>query len=260
MENIKYHQIETMNNANKIEYISTGATIGNTQFIALPTILGIYNISDPTLRKYLKENGIENQEYFFSDGKLFISKIFINRNRIQPKSVNTSTFHPYRKKRIEGSKIPYNLVNNTAMKTKDRLINEYEKISWDYYITISIHDFMSQDDWDVTMLKFIDHMSKLLKSNKIKALYATELYNIFQPKTKYEKEHRHIHVLFFKDHKDFSISWIRKTFLDILNLNKFKLKEYLIMCYNPSEKGVKYIFKQYNEQNKNCSEVYPQKE
>ena len=260
MRNIKYQQIETINNSNKIEYISTGATIGNIQFIALPTILGIYNISDPTLRKYLKENGVENQEYFFSDGKLFISKLFINRNGIQPKSFNTSTFHPYRKKRIEGSKIPYNILKETERTTKDRLIKEYEKISWNFYITISIYKFMSQDDWDVIMLKFIDHMSKLLGSNEIKALYATELYNVFEPKTKYDKEHRHIHILFFNNHKKYSAYLIRKTFQDLLRIKKFVGKEYKIESYNPSEDGVKYIFKQYSDRNKNCSEVYPQKE
>ena len=56
-EKIDFHQVITLNSDGNKEYITTGATLNQTDYIALPTILGLYDTSDPTLRKYLKKYG-----------------------------------------------------------------------------------------------------------------------------------------------------------------------------------------------------------
>jgi hypothetical protein len=109
MEKIDFYQIITLNNDGNKEYITTGATLNQTDYIALPTILGMYDTSDPTLRKYIKKYGTSDSDYFFSDGKLFISTSFLVTNHFYRKKENTTTFHPYRKIRIKGSVIPYSI-------------------------------------------------------------------------------------------------------------------------------------------------------
>ena len=112
MEKIDFYQIITLNNDGNKEYITTGATLNQTDYIALPTILGMYDTSDPTLRKYIKKYGTSDSDYFFSDGKLFISTSFLVTNHFYRKKENTTTFHPYRKIRIKGSVIPYSIVGS----------------------------------------------------------------------------------------------------------------------------------------------------
>lgn len=110
IEKMEFHQVVTLNSDGKKEYITTGVTLNQIEYIALPTILGMYNTSDPTLRKYLKKYGNNDSDYFLSDGKLFISTSFLVKNHFYIKKENTTTFHPYRKKRIKGCSIPYSVI------------------------------------------------------------------------------------------------------------------------------------------------------
>lgn len=110
MGKLELNQILTMNNDGNKEYISTGATLNKLEYISLPTILGMYATTDPTIRKYLKKNGQKDIDYFLSDGKLFISCNFLTKNHFYLKKENTTTFHPYRKKRIKGCSIPYSVI------------------------------------------------------------------------------------------------------------------------------------------------------
>ena len=82
MEKIDFHQVITLNSDGNKEYITTGATLNQTDYIALPTILGLYDTSDPTLRKYLKKYGKNDSDHFLSDGKLFISTDFLVTNHL----------------------------------------------------------------------------------------------------------------------------------------------------------------------------------
>lgn len=110
MEKIEFHQVVTLNCDGNKEFITTGATLNQIEYIALPTILGMYETSDPTLRKYLKKFGNIDNDYFLSDGKLYISTSFLVKNQFYLKKENTTTFHPYRKKRIKGCSIPYSVI------------------------------------------------------------------------------------------------------------------------------------------------------
>lgn len=110
IEKMQFHQVVTLNSDGRKEYITTGVTLNQIEYIALPTILGMYDTSDPTLRKYLKKYGENDSDYFLSDGKLFISTSFLFKNHFYIKKENTTTFHPYRKKRIKGCSIPYSVI------------------------------------------------------------------------------------------------------------------------------------------------------
>ena len=120
----KYNQILTINSEGNNEYIRTGATFNNINYISLPVILAMYDTSDPTLRKYLKLNGKE-EDSFLADGRLFINESFLKSNSFYLKTNNKSTFHPYQKKRITGAKLPYLISTKHLSKDeKEQILNK----------------------------------------------------------------------------------------------------------------------------------------
>ncbi len=272
-----YHQILTINSEGKYEYIRTGATLNSHSYISLPTILGLYDTTDPTLRKYLKENGKPEFDYFLSDGRLFIQEQFLVKNHFHLKPKNKSTFHPYRKIRIAGSKVPYTLTSkHLTTQEKERIfslskkkenikqliISEIKKINWDYFITIHTKHFTSQDDWDLTMLNFMDKLGVHLNNSNISAAYSTEFSILGDDprKSKYQQQHRHIHILLNRDKEPVKIETIKELFLVAMGRKRFNKEEFHLAMYDKSQWATNYILKEYNI-NKSCfSMVSPNKE
>ena len=272
-----YQQILTVNSEGKYEYIRTGATFNNQSYIALPTILGMYDTTDPTLRKYLKENGKPEFDYFLADGRLFIQEQFLVKNHFHLKSKTKSTFHPYRKIRIAGSKVPYTLtskhlpagerekifsISKKKSSIKQLIISELKKINWDYFITIHTKNFTSQDDWDLMMLNFMDKLGVHLNNSNISAAYSTEFSILGNDprKSKYQQEHRHIHILLSRDKESIKLETIKGLFLEAMDRKRFNKEEYHLVMYDKSQWATNYILKEYNI-NKSCfSMVSPNKE
>ena len=273
----QFNQILTINKDGRHEYISTGSTLNSQNYISLPTILGMYNTTDPTLRKYLKENGTEETDYFLADGRLYIQEQFLSKNHFYLKPSYKSTFHPYRKERIVGSKIPYTITTKhlsieekvKVFKTKkikagvrQLILSELKKVNWDYFITINTKHFTSQDDWDLMMLNFMDKLGLHLNNSDIKACYATEysIKDTDQRKSKYESQHRHIHILLCRQNEHIKLQTIKELILETMGRKKFNKDEYHLCMYDKSLWATNYILKEYNI-NKSCfSMVSPNKE
>jgi hypothetical protein len=261
MKNImKPKHVLTINKEGFKEFISTGATFNQIEYISLPTILGMYQTTDPTLRKYLNKKGQRDVDYFYADGKLFISSLFLLKNNFFRKKDNTSTFHPYRKKRLTGCIIPYSLVNEDEQNCstyRGKMIKELKKINWDYFITINTIKFVSSDDWDYIMDKFINLLSRHLDSKLVCSAYSKEK-SIKNNKTnkKYDQEHHHIHLLLHKDSKFIKLETIKSLFLQSMNKRRFNKNEYQLMMYDKNDNGIEYILKDFNVNESNFSMIY----
>ena len=257
----KYNQILTINSEGNNEYIRTGATFNNINYISMPVILAMYDTSDPTLRKYLKLNG-KKEDSFLADGRLFINESFLKSNSFYLKTNNKSTFHPYQKRRITGAKLPYLIStkhlskdekeqilnkNKKVVSMDQLLVKELKKVNWDYFITIHTASNTTQDYWDLTMLKFIDKLSFQLENQNIKAAYCTEY--TLDPNEKRSKllikGHRHIHILLDRDKSTIKLDTIKSILLESMNRKRFSKKEYHLSMYDKSLWATNYILKQY---------------
>jgi hypothetical protein len=265
---IKYKQVLTLNNDGNHEYISTGATYNSQEYITLPTILGMYNTTDPTLRKYLRKNGYFGKDYFLSDGRMYILIDFLTSNHFYLKNEKASTYHPYRKTRLVGSKIPYNLLLNSyksndklhdeSVVTKKELIKNLKEYNWDYYITINLRKFTPPDMWDLYAFNFIDEFSNLLSSRNVHAAYSKE-YSIRDNKlkSKYDQEHCHIHMLLSRDSKSIKIQTIKGLFLSAIGQKSFKKGEFDIKVYNSNDNAIEYILKDFDVKDSNFVLIHP---
>lgn len=261
MGKLELKQILTMNNDGNREYISTGATLNKIEYISLPTILGMYATTDPTIRKYLKKNGQKDIDYFLSDGKLFISCNFLNKNHFYPKKENISTFHPYRKTRIKGCVVPYSIIEDDSKNcstVKGKISKELNKTNWDYFIHINTIKYISSDDWDIIMDRFINLLSNHLNSKNVYAAYSKEK-SIDETRntTKYESNHCHAHILLYRDSKMIKLDTVKSLFLQAMNITKFKKKEYFLQMYDKSLDGIGYTLKRFDEKESNFSMIYP---
>lgn len=273
----KYHQVLTINLDGKYEYISTGATISNELYISLPTILGQYDTTDPTIRKYLNEKAQFETDYFYSDGKLFIKESFL-KTYWKHKSNNKETFHPYRKTRIKGAKLPYNLPSrllsdeekdkffknssNLIVKNRDKqlLISELKSQNWDFFITIHTRKLMTEDEWSYTLMKFIDLLSNHTNNKSLRLAYSTE-YSIKEfvglRLSKYESQHRHCHMFLNMVSEHIKLETIKVFFLMAMNRKKFYRAEYHLEMYNRSLWGENYILKEYDINKNSFSLIVP---
>jgi hypothetical protein len=262
MGKLELNQILTLNKEGNKEYISTGATLNNMEYISLPTILGMYATTDPTIRKYLKKNGQKEVDYFLSDGKLFISSKFLSKNHFYPKKENITTFHPYRRTRIRGCVIPYNIIDDDSKNCttiRGKITKELTKINWDYFIHINTTKYVSSDDWDVIMDKFINLLSDQVGSKFVCAAYSKEKsVEVTNPKSKYEFSHCHAHILIHRDSKFIKLDTIKELFLQSMNKSSFKRKEYQLRMYDKLLDGIGYMLKKYEEKESNFSMIYPE--
>jgi hypothetical protein len=260
----KYHQVLTINKEGKKEYIRTGATLNEIEYISMPVILAMYCTSDPTLRKHLRENGT-TQDSFLADGRLFISEQFLKKNRFFLKSQNTSTYHPYKKEKIIGARLPYIISSNNLVDKSDigdkfsntieknKIIAEIKKINWDYFITINTSSTTKQDYWDLTMLKFIDLLSDVVDDKSVLGAYSTEFeYEKLDERiNKFSSNHRHLHLLIKKNAHSIQLKTIKGLLLSAMGRKSFRSNEFNISMYNKSMWATTYILKQYNS-NPNC--------
>jgi hypothetical protein len=268
-----YSQVLTINKEGNSEYVRTGATFNNVSYLSLPVILGMYCVSDPTLRKYLKENGKE-EDSFLADGRLFINVQFLKRSGIYLKGNYTSTYHPYVKGIITGSKLPYTISSNQLSKEeksilfktktesidiKKQLINELKKQNWDYFITINTATKITQDYWDMIMLNFIDHLAHMLEDRNVMAAYSTEFnYEKTDERTNYKSSsHRHLHLLLNKNSNYIQINTIKGLLLSSMGRTSFKKNEFHISAYDKSMWATSYIMKQYKSNSDCFSMVSP---
>lgn len=261
MGKLELQQVLTMNNDGNKEYISTGATLNKIDYISLPTILGMYAITDPTIRKYLKKNGQKDIDYFLSDGKLFISCNFLSKNQFYPKKENISTFHPYRKTRIKGCVIPYSIIDDDSKNCttiRGKITKELNKIDWDYFIHINTIKYITSDDWDVIMDRFINLLSIHVDSKNVFAAYSKERsFSEVNSKKKYELNHCHTHILVHRDAKHIKLDTIKSLFLQSMNKRRFYKKEFKLTMYDKSLDGVGYMLKKFEVEESNFSMIYP---
>ena len=265
-----YHQILTINKEGNYEYIRTGATLNNHYYLSLPVILGLYDTSDPTLRKYLKQYGTSNDS-FLADSRLFIQEEFLKSHKFHLRPSNKSSYHPYQKQNIVGAKIPYiittksstsqqQLISNSSC-NRQLILKELKQIDWDLFITIQTSSKTTQDYWDMTMLRFIDLMGAHVENVGVMAAYSTE-YN-FEPVDerilKYKSNHRHIHILLYKN-KEIVHLTIKELMTISMNKGKLNPTEYHVSVYDKTMWATNYILKQYSITKSNFSVVVPSKE
>jgi hypothetical protein len=254
-------QLFAYNEKNKTsEFITTGATFNDIHYLTTPVIIGKYDITDVTLRKKYKKQGRINKDYFFSDGRTFISEPFLSKNDINPIPKNKTVRNSITKEKHKGPKFPYIRFdnseeekmeqlkrNNPTLYNRERMISELKKMHWDEFITISIGKFMSQNDWDQAILNFTDLLAIQTKSLKIRIAYSTEVSIDIRHKrvTKYENNHRHIHL--FLDYGGAKViqKILKNVFLSAMNYNKFKRYEYYSEPFKNDLFGENYIMKTY---------------
>jgi len=266
-----YHQILTINKEGNYEYIRTGATLNNQYYLSLPVILGLYDTSDPTLRKYLKQYGTSTDS-FLADSRLFIQEEFLKSHKFHLRPSNKSSYHPYQKQNIVGAKIPYiittksytsqqQLISNSSC-NRQLILKELKQIDWDLFITIQTSSKTTQDYWDMTMLRFIDLMGAYVENDGIMAAYSTE-YN-FEPVDerilKYKSNHRHIHILLNRNKEIIHLETIKELMTISMNKRKLNPTEYHVSVYDKSMWATNYILKQYSITKSNFSIVVPSKE
>jgi hypothetical protein len=268
-----YHQILSINKEGNQEYIRTGATYNNASYISLPVILAMYSTSDPTLRKYLRDYGT-GSDSFLADGRLFIREQFLKQNRISLKTSNTTTYHPYKKGKITGARLPYNISSNQLTKLeksvifnsnqnpsdiKKQLITELKKLNWDYFITINTASKVKQDDWDLIMLKFIDQLADVVQDKNVLAAYSTEFeYEKMDERISLQtSSHRHLHLLLNKNTNYIQINTIKGLLLSSMGRKSFKKNEFHLSMYNKSMWATSYIMKQFKSNSDCFSMVSP---
>jgi hypothetical protein len=245
------------------EFITTGATFNDIHYLTTPVIIGKYDISDVTLRKKYKKQGRINKDYFFSDGRAFVSEIFLNKNEINLIPPNKVVRNSITKEKHMGAKFPYKKainVNNIILDqikenrpieyNKLQIISTLKQMHWDEFITISTgqYKFMDQNSWDQAMLDFTNLLALKTKSLKIRVAYSTEVSIDIRHKrvTKYENNHRHIHLFLDYGGPKIIPKELKKAFLTSMNYSKFNRYEYLSEPFKEDLFGENYIMKTYN--------------
>jgi len=244
-------------------YITTGATFNDRHYLTTPVIIGKYDTTDVTLRKKYKKHGIFNKDYFRSDGKVLISEIFLDKQNIKLIPKDKLVRNSITKERHVGAKFPYQKAinsailkgNKTNLSNKDLIVGELKKMHWDEFITISTgqYKYMDQNNWDQAILKFSDLLA--LKTNNIdlRIAYSTEVSIDIRHKrvTKYENNHRHIHLFLNYGGELIIPKVIKKTFLTAMDYSKFDRYEYHTEPFEEDLFGENYIMKTYNYE-KDC--------
>lgn len=247
--------------------VTTGATLNNNHYLTTAVITNNYKITDTTLRKKYVDNGIINKDYFYSDNKVLVGESFLEKMKIKRKNRpnNTDKIHnnlqiPYTKAINKQDQISTALMNNNYREFMKRgIINEIKQMKWDDFITIATGSFMSQDDWDVAMMNFVDLLSQKLKSKDILAAYSTEKSINIRASviTKYDSDHRHVHLLLNRNNKRINNLSIKKLFLKSIKKTRFKRYEYHVEPFNKNLYGENYILKTYNNESDCFSLVAP---
>jgi len=244
-------------------YVLTGATFNNRHFLTTPVIIGKYDTTDVTLRKKYKKNGIYQKDYFNADGKVLVSEIFLEKQNIKLIPKDKPVRNSITKERHIGAKFPYtkaldqnNLKDNKlnpSQGNKQQLISELKKMHWDEFITISTGKFMDQNDWDQAILKFSDLLALKTNSVDIRIAYSTEVsINIREKKvTKYDCNHRHIHLFLNHGGNPIIPKVIKTIFLSAMDYSKFKRYEYQAIPFVENIFGENYIMKTHNYE-KDC--------
>jgi hypothetical protein len=259
--------LEYLNTYNEKEkeyhYITTGATQNDRHYLTTPVIIGKYDITDVTLRKKYKKHGIKYKDYFKSDGKVLVSELFLSKHNIKLIPKDKLVRNSITKERHIGAKFPYTKaldqnnqkVNklNPSQGNKQQLISELKKMHWDEFITISTGKFMDQNDWDQAILKFSDLLA--VKSNNIdlRIAYSTEISIDIRHKrvTKYDCNHRHIHLFLNHGGNPIIPKIIKSTFLLAMDYTKFNRYEYHAIPFVEDIFGENYIMKTHNYE-KDC--------
>lgn len=277
-QGLTYNQKTKMN-----EFITTGATMNNELFLSTPYILSNYEVSDTTLRKKFKERGVEFQDYFTSDNKIFIKEKFLVDSKIQLIPHNKTFINSNTRQKQIGRRFPYMLPvstmpekekniliqkslslehTNPKLYLKSRIIQEIKRMHWDFFITINIPKFTTQDGWDNVMLKLMDNIGTVNSNKNMKCAYSTELSINIKDKrvTKYDHGHRHIHLLFDLAGTGSDPKIIENHFLEILGYNSFNRYAYHCDPYQPKMFAGNYILKTYNAKNDCFSFVVPNPE
>jgi hypothetical protein len=275
MNQPQLEQLFAYNEKNKIsEFITTGATFNNIHYITTPVIIGKYDTSDVTLRKKYKKLGKLNKDYFFSDGRVFVSEPFLQKQNIKLIPPHKHVRNSITKERHTGPKFPYNKIDGTKSKRLEQLkqnspiqynkhliISKLKEMHWDEFITISTGQFkyMDQNSWDQAMLDFSDILALQTKSLKIRIAYSTEISIDIRHKrvTKYENTHRHIHL--FLDYGGAPIiqKILKKAFLTAMNYSKFGRYEYYSEPFKEDLFGENYIMKTYTHETDSFSMCAP---
>jgi uncharacterized protein YggL (DUF469 family) len=263
MNKPKLEQVYAINEKNNItEFITTGATYNDLHYLTTPVIIGRFNISDVTLRKKYKKQGRMNKDYFFSDGRTFISENFLSKHNIKPIPITKTVRNSITNEKHTGPKFPYKKHDNSEEKENElpkqnnprkhdenKMIAELKKMHWDEFITISTgqYKFMDQNSWDQAILDFTDLLALQTKSLKIRVAYSTEVSIDIrhQRVTKYDNNHRHIHL--FLDYGGAPViqKTLKKAFLTAMNYSKFSRYEYHSMPFQDDLFGENYILKTY---------------
>jgi len=247
--------------------VTTGATINNNHYLTTAVITNNFKITDTTLRKKYVENGAINKDYFYSDNKVLVGESFLEKMKIKRKNrpnnkgiINNNLQIPYIKALNMQDQTSIELMNNNFKEYMKRgIINEIKVMKWDDFIAIATGSFMSQDDWDVAMMKFIDLLSQKLKAKNILAAYSTERsINIRSSViTKYDSDHRHIHLLLNRNGRCINNLAIKKLFLQSINKTSFKRYEFHSVPFKKELYGENYILKTYNNESDCFSLVAP---
>lgn len=246
-------------------YITTGATFNDRHYLTTPVIIGKYDITDVTLRKKYKRHGIFNKDYFPADGKVLVSEIFLDKQNIKLIPKDKLVRNSITKERHVGAKFPYQKAinpahlkakqSNLSINSKEMLVNELKKMHWDEFITISTgqYKYMDQNNWDQAILKFSDLLA--LKTNNIdlRIAYSTEVSIDIrhQRVTKYDCNHRHIHLFLNHGGNPIIPKIIKSTFLSAMDYTKFNRYEYHAIPFVENIFGENYIMKTHNYE-KDC--------
>jgi hypothetical protein len=260
----KLEQLYAYNERTKqAQYITTGATFNDRHYLTTPVIIGKYDTSDITLRKKYKKHGIFNKDYFISDGKVLVSEIFLDKQNIKPIPKNKLVRNSITKERHVGAKFPYKKVpnevilkgNKTNLSNKDLIVCELKKMHWDEFITISTgqYKYMDQNNWDQAILKFSDLLALKTNTIDIRIAYSTEVSIDIRHRrvTKYDCNHRHIHLFLNHGGNPIIPKVVKTTFLSAMDYSKFDRYEYHSEPFEEDLFGENYIMKTHNYE-KDC--------
>ena len=244
-------------------YITTGATFNDRHYLTTPVIIGKYDTTDVTLRKKYKKHGIFNKDYFRSDGKVLISEIFLDKQNIKLIPKDKLVRNSITKERHVGAKFPYKKATNAAilkgnktnLSNKDLIVGELKKMHWDEFITISTgqYKYMDQNNWDQAILKFSDLLALKTNTIDIRIAYSTEVSIDIRHRrvTKYDCNHRHIHLFLNHGGNPIIPKVVKTTFLAAMDYSKFDRYEYHTEPFEEDLFGENYIMKTYNYE-KDC--------
>lgn len=262
----KLEQLYAYNERTKqSHFITTGATFNDRHYLTTPVIIGKYDTSDVTLRKKYKKHGVYQKDYFISDGKVLISEIFLDKQNIKPIPKDKLVRNSITKERHVGAKFPYlKAINpahlkgkqpNLSINSKAMLVSELKKMHWDEFITISTgqYKYMDQNNWDQAILKFSDLLAVKTNTIDLRVAYSTEVSIDIrhQRVTKFDCNHRHIHLFLNYGGNPIIPKVIKSTFLSSMDYAKFDRYEYHAMPFIEDLFGENYIMKTHNHE-KDC--------